>query len=212
MHIPSNLSFAEAATLPCAAVTAWNSLFGGAKPVQPGRTVLVQGTGGVSIFALQFAVAAGAEVIATTSTAEKAAKLKALGATHVINYREVPNWGETAKKLTKGYGADIVVEIGGPATITQSIAAAALDGEIGIVGSLSGQAEGGFNLHQAMCRIRRIMVGSKVEFEAMNKAIEVNKIQPVIDGEVFQFEQVVEALRYLQEGKHVGKVVIEIAK
>jgi NADPH:quinone reductase-like Zn-dependent oxidoreductase len=132
VKVPSNLSLVEAATLPCAAVTAWNALYGlESRALKPGQTVLTQGTGGVSIFAVQFAKAAGARVIATTSSAEKAEMLKKLGADHVINYKETPNWGEKAKELTSdGHGVEHVVEVGGPTTLAQSLNAIAIDGVI----------------------------------------------------------------------------------
>ena len=130
LRSPSNLSFNEASTLPCAALTAWNALYG-LKPLQPGQTVLTQGTGGVSIFALQFAKAAGARVIATTSSSQKADLLKKLGADHVINYKETPNWGEEAKKLSPGgLGCEHIVEVGGPTTLKQSLNAIKIDGVI----------------------------------------------------------------------------------
>jgi len=132
VKVPSNLSLVEAATLSCAAVTAWNALYGlESRALKPGQTVLTQGTGGVSIFALQFAKAAGARVIATTSSAEKAEMLKKLGADHVINYKETPNWGEKAKELTPdGHGVEHVIEVGGPTTLAQSLNAIAFDGVI----------------------------------------------------------------------------------
>jgi len=132
VHMPSNLNFNEASTLSCAAVTAWNALYGlESRALKPGQTVLTQGTGGVSIFALQFAKAAGATVIATTSSQEKADILKKYGADHVINYKETPNWGETAKALSPdGLGIEHVVEVGGPTTMAQSLKAVAIDGVI----------------------------------------------------------------------------------
>jgi NADPH:quinone reductase-like Zn-dependent oxidoreductase len=211
--IPDSLSYAEAATLPCAALTAWNCLFG-ARRLLPGDTVVTQGTGGVSIFAAQFALAAGAQVISTTSSAAKGKRLKELGVHHVINYVEDPNWGETAKKLSlDGRGADCIIEIGGPSTMGQSFKAAALDGEIAVVGSRGGKGEGDTSLANARsltCRIRRILVGSRLQFEQMNRAVEVNGIKPVIDGKLFKFEEAESALRYLSEGRAFGKVVVEI--
>ena len=212
--MPSNLSYEEAATLPCAGLTAWNCLYG-PRSLRAGDTVVTQGTGGVSMFALQFAVAAGAEVISTTSSKDKAERLTQLGARHVINYKEDANWGETAKKLSVGQqGANYVIEIGGPATIHQSSKAAAVGGEVTIVGRRSVEAGSkevaAWNPHGVVHGTRRITVGSRVEFEAMNRAIEVNKIQPVIDDRIFAFEEAKEAFQYLWDQKHIGKVIIKI--
>ncbi|KAI9885906.1 MAG: hypothetical protein M1823_002279 [Watsoniomyces obsoletus] len=212
--IPSNLNFLEASTLPCAAVTAWNALYG-LIPLQPGETVLTQGTGGVSIFAVQFAVAAGAKVIATTSSDAKAELLKKLGAHHVINYRTDPNWGETAKSLTPGgEGVHHVIEVSGPTSMAQSLKAIKIDGVISIVGFVGGQSgeqQPSFLECLGKCCIARgLFVGSRVQFEAMNRAIEINDIKPVIDEKVFKLEEVREAYQYLWDQKHVGKICIEI--
>ncbi|KAM0251641.1 hypothetical protein ACHAQJ_008101 [Trichoderma viride] len=214
VHIPPNLSYEEAATLPCAALTAWSCLYG-PRPLQAGDTVVTQGTGGVSVFALQFAVAAGAEVIATTSSAAKAERLKKLGARHVINYKDDVNWGESAKKLSLGQqGAHYVVEIGGAETLQQSSKAAAMGGEVAIVGKRSVQLGAkdisAWDPHSVTHGTRRIAVGGRVQFEAMNRAIEVNKIQPVIDDRIFTFEEAKAAYQYLLDNKHFGKVVIKI--
>lgn len=214
VHMPSHLSYEEAASLPCAALTAWNSLYG-QRPLRAGDTILTQGTGGVSIFALQFGAAAGAEVISTTSSDLKGTRLKELGARIVINYKTDPNWGDTAKKLSLGQrGADHVIEIGGPGTLEQSSKAAALDGEVDIIGRRSVEAgnrdAGGWNPHAALHGTRRILVGSRSQFIEMNRAIQVNKIRPVIDKRVFGFEEAKEAFQYLWDQKHFGKVVIKI--
>ena len=169
VSMPSSLSYEEGATLPCAGVTAWNSLHG-SKPLAPGEVVLTQGTGGVSIFAVQFAKAAGAIVISTTSSAEKAERLKKLGADHVINYKEVPNWGEEAKKLTPGgEGVDHIVEVGGPESIKQSFEAIKIGGVITVVGFVGGVKGGPGFLEPLMrlCSVRGILVGNRVQFEAM---------------------------------------------
>lgn len=170
VDMPSNLSFIEAATLPCAAVTAWNALYG-LTPLQPGDIVLTQGTGGVSIFALQFAKAAGATVIATTSSAAKGEVLKKLGADHVINYKEVPNWGEKAKSLTpKGLGIHHIIEVGGPTTMAQSLKAIKLDGVISVIGFVGGNAEKEPSFLEALsniCTVRGLFVGSRVQHEDM---------------------------------------------
>lgn len=168
--MPKNLNWLEASTLTCAAVTAWNALYG-IKPLLPGQTVLTQGTGGVSIFALQFAKAAGAKVIATTSSAEKAETLKKLGADHVINYKEVPEWGDKAKELTyQGEGVDHVVEIGGPKTLQQSIACTRIDGVISIIGFMAKDGEEAPNWLELLGRTitaRGVLVGSRTMFEDM---------------------------------------------
>jgi NADPH:quinone reductase-like Zn-dependent oxidoreductase len=207
VHMPSNLNFLEASTLPCAPVTAWNALYG-LKELKPGDWVLTQGTGGVSVTALQFAKAAGARVIATTSSSEKAAKLRKLGADHIINYKEDAKWGETAKKLTGGRGVQYVLEVGGPTTMKQSFNAIAIDGIISIIGFLGGvkvENPPTFldNLNH-ICIVRGVLVGSREQMEAMNRAIEANNIKPVVDEKVFKLEEAKDAyqvslLRYIQD-------------
>lgn len=214
--VPSNLSLEEASTLPCAALTAWNALYGlESRALKPGQTVLTQGTGGVSIFAVQFAKAAGARVIATTSSDKKAEQLKKLGADHVINYKETPNWGETAKSLTPGgKGVEHVIEVGGPTTMAQSLKAIAYDGVISIIGFV-----GGFSKEQPtfldclsnMCTVRGLLVGSRLQFEDMNAAIEQNDIHPVVDEKVFKLEELKDAYQYMFDQKHFGKLCIKIA-
>ena len=209
VHVPGDLSFEEAATLPCAAVTAWVALTGHRR-VTAGDTVLTQGTGGVSIFALQFAQVLGAQVIATTSSAAKAEKLKALGAAAVINYLETPEWHEKVVELTGGRGADCVVEIGGPGTLTNSIKALAVGGHISLIGS--SLSRGGIMLDPLLLGGRgmslgSISVGSRTDFEAMNRAIRLHRLQPVIDR-VFPFEQGLDAYRHFESRAHFGKVVI----
>lgn len=215
VHVPKNLNFYEAATLTCAGLTAWNALYGlESRALKPGDTVLTQGTGGVSIFALQFAKAAGATVIATTSSKEKAEILKKHGADHVINYKENPNWGEEAMKLTGGVGITHVVEVGGPTTMAQSLKAVAIDGVISIIGFL-----GGFSKDQPtfleclnnICTVRGILVGSRLQFEAMNRAIEANDIHPVVDEKVFELKDLKEAYQYMWDQKHFGKLTIKVA-
>ncbi|KAI1034997.1 hypothetical protein LB503_011627 [Fusarium chuoi] len=174
-----------AATLPCSALTAWNALYG-LKAVLPGDWVLTQGTGGVSISALQFAKAAGARVVATTSSAAKAQKLKELGADH-----EIPNWGEEAKRLTEG-GVDHVLEVGGAHTITESLKAVNLGGVVTIIGWIAGPGETGPSFPQilsSMAVVRGIFVGSRDQFEAMVRAIEASDIKPVLDQHVFKLEE-----------------------
>ncbi|RAH84266.1 NAD(P)-binding protein [Aspergillus japonicus CBS 114.51] len=216
VHAPRNLSAVESATLPCAALTAWNALYG-VKPVRPGQTVLVQGTGGVSVFALQFAKAAGARVIATTSSSAKAQRLKELGADHVINYREDADWGETARKLTR-HGVDHVVEVGGPNTMRQSLKCVKLEGVISVIGYVGGTS-GGKDQEQppqildtlmGAAIVRGIQIGSKEQMLDMIQAIEANDITPVVDERVFEFDEAREAYQYLWDQRHFGKVVIKV--
>jgi NADPH:quinone reductase-like Zn-dependent oxidoreductase len=204
--VPAHLSDEEAATLPCAAVTAWNGLMAGG--VKAGETVLVQGTGGVSLFALQFARLAGARVIATSSSEEKLGRVRALGASDAINYRTESDWGEVVRKLTGGRGVDHVIEVGGAGTLTQSLRALRTGGHIALIGVLSGYGQ--FNpvpLLMKAVRLTGIFVGSRAMFEAMNRAIEQSGMRPVVDR-VFAFGQSVEALKHLESGTHFGKVVI----
>lgn len=210
-RIPQHLNFEEAATLPCAALTAWRALFEEAV-VRPGQTVLVQGTGGVSIFALQFAKLAGATVIVTSSSDEKLERAKALGADHTINYRSVPEWGKAAADWTGG-GVDHVVEVGGKDTFNQSLEAARVGGTILVIGVLSGFAQTiaipslfGKNLH-----VIGLSVGSRRTFENMAAAIERNRLKPVVDR-IFGFADVPEALRLMQAGGHFGKIVIDFQR
>lgn len=209
VHIPQHLSFVEAATLPCAAVTAWVALTGG-RGITAGDTVLTLGTGGVALFAVQLAKALGARVVSTTSSREKAERLKALGADTVINYAETPDWDRAVREATGGEGADCVIEIGGADTLERSIRSASIGGEIALIGAAS---RSGTTLDMsvfagAIVTLRRIAVGSRADFEAMNRAISVHRLRPVIDR-VFPFEEAREALRYFASGTHVGKVVIE---
>lgn len=208
---PANLNDVETATLTCAGLTAWNALFG-LKPLKPGEWVLTQGTGGVSLFALQFAKAAGARVISTSSSAEKCETLKKLGADHVINYKEDTKWGETAKKLTGGAGVDHVVEVGGAGTLEQSCAAIKFEGVISIIGFLSGQKTEITAVHALMhiCTFRGVYVGSRQQLEDMVRCVEANNIHPVVDEKVFTLEQAKEAYEYMWDKKHFGKVGIKI--
>lgn len=207
--LPSHLSHEEGATLPCAGVSAWNCLYSG--DLTCGDTVLVQGSGGVSVFALQLARAAGARVIATSGSDAKAERLKALGASDVINYRTEPAWEKRVLDLTDARGVDIVVEVGGAATLAQSIKATRLGGHISLLGVLAGQ-RGEVNPLPAVMkaiRIHGIYVGSRAMFEAMNRVLVQHALHPVIDR-VFPFSQVNDALRHLESGAHVGKVVITL--
>lgn len=212
VDMPKNLSYLEAGTLSCSALTAWNALYG-LKAVQAGDWVLTQGTGGVSISGLQFAKAAGARVIATTSSAAKAEVLKKLGADHVINYKEIPNWGEEAKKLTGGAGVDHVIEVGGATTVAESLKAVAIGGIITIIGWIGGEGEAGPVFPQILASqavVRGIVVGSREQFEAMVRTIEASNIKPVVDQQVFKLEDLKEAYKYMWDQKHLGKVAIKI--
>jgi len=208
VSIPSNLSDAEAATLPIAALTAWSTLQEGG--IKTGDTVLVQGTGGVALFALQFAKIMGARVVALSSSDEKLGRAKQLGADVGINYRVTPGWGLAVKEATGGRGVDIIVETAG-ATMEQSLAAVAFGGFIGIVGFVAGmKAEIPLrSIIGPMIRIQGIAVGSRARFEAMNRAIALHKLKPVVDS-TFPLEKAAEAFRHMEQGKHFGKVVISI--
>ncbi len=209
-RVPAGWTAEQAATLPCAALTAWRGLIVEGK-LKPGETVLVQGTGGVSIFALQFAKLAGARVIVTSSSDEKLERARALGADETINYRATPEWAKAARELTGGRGVDHVVEVGGAGTFQQSIAACALGGSIAVIGVLSGfvkdlnvAAMFGGNLH-----INGVTVGSREQVEDMVRAIETAGLKPVIDRR-FPLEELAGALGLMQGGGHFGKVTIEI--
>jgi NADPH:quinone reductase-like Zn-dependent oxidoreductase len=207
--IPQHLSFEEAATLPCAGVTAWHALTGGRPPV-PGDTVLTLGSGGVSLFALQFAKLYGARVIATTSNDEKAKQLKALGADEVVNYRATPDWHTAVRKLTGGRGVDYVIEVGGAGTLQNSLKSVAVQGQISWVGVLA-QGEPAISLaalRNAFATQQFVAEVSRAQFIAMNRAIEVTRLKPVIDR-VFPFEEAVDAFRYYQAGQFFGKIVIK---
>jgi NADPH:quinone reductase-like Zn-dependent oxidoreductase len=208
VHIPDHLSFEEAAALPCAAVTAWNALTGG-RPLQAGETVLTFGSGGVSLFALQFAKLFGAHVIATTSSDDKAQRLKALGADSVINYRTTPDWQVAVRELTGGRGVDLVVDLSGGDTLEKSVKSAAVSGQISWVGwftnSVSTIDINAFGAN--IITLRRIALGSRAQFLAMNRAIAQSRLKPVIDR-VFPFEDARAAYRYYEEVQPLGKVII----
>ncbi|KAK5418847.1 hypothetical protein LTR06_002598 [Exophiala xenobiotica] len=214
--IPQHLSTLESATLPCAAVTAWNALYGlEGRAMQKGQAVLVQGTGGVSLFAMQFALAAGALVIATTSSAEKETKLKALGAHHVINYKTDPDWGATAKKFSPdGQGVHHVIEVGGSSSMQQSLKAIRIEGLISLIGFLGGKdAASACSFADCLTTlsiVRGVNVGSKEQFLAMNDFMATNKIKPILDDNVFSFEQAKDAYKFLWSQKQWGKVVIRL--
>src|SRR5262245_15467366 len=204
MPLPAHLSFEEGATLPCAAVTAWHALAEHARIVA-GETVLVQGTGGVSIFARLM----GAQVIVTSSSDEKLARAKALGAAHGVNYKTVADWDKAVVELTGG-GVDHVVEVGGPATLAQSLRAIRVGGKVTMIGVLSGAAEiNPMAIFARRANVQGISVGSAQMFEAMNRAITVGGLKPIID-KVFPFDEAPAAFRHLQSAQHFGKVVIRV--
>ena len=202
--IPASMSFATAATLPCAAVTAWSALSG----VGPHQRVLTQGTGGVSLFAVQLAKAAGAEVIATTSSAEKAQRLRELGADHVINYVEKPNWGEAVKAITGGRGVDRVVDVGGPGTLAQSVKAVAIGGQVSMVGVLaSGEMPGFMDMFLSQARFQPIATGSRQDLEDVIATVAQHRLHPVIDS-TFDFDAAHSAWRHFAKRDLFGKVII----
>jgi NADPH:quinone reductase-like Zn-dependent oxidoreductase len=206
--IPEHLSFEEAATLPCAAVTAWNALASG--NLQPGGTVLIQGTGGVAIFALQFARFRGARVLGISGSDEKLERAYSLGLDGGLNYRENPDWDRWAMEETNGEGVDLVVEVGGVATLPRSLRALRIGGTVAQVGLLSGSAEPvpiPSILHK-MARIHGIYVGSRKDFLEMNKAITLGVLRPV--GENFHWTQAREALSRMEEATHFGKLVLTV--
>lgn len=206
--IPPHLSFAEAATLPCAGVTAWHALVVRGK-VAAGQTVLLLGTGGVSIFGMQIAKMHGARTIITSSSDEKLARAKALGADATINYRTYPDWEEEVFRLTGKAGVDHVIEVGGNNTFPKSLRSLGANGQVHVVGGVSGFTSD-VPLREILGKvatINGIFVGSRVMFEALNRALDLNKIKPVIDR-VFPFAEADAAYRHLQSGSHFGKVVI----
>jgi NADPH:quinone reductase-like Zn-dependent oxidoreductase len=209
IKVPEHLTDVEAATLPCAALTAWSAL-ATLGDVGAGDTVLVQGTGGVSLFALQLGRALGARVIVTSSSDSKLETARKLGSWRQINYREDPEWGKTARQLTGGAGVDHIVEVGGAGTLAQSLRAIKIGGHISVIGVLSGHATelNILPILMQQVRIQGILVGSREGFEAMNRAIDHHRIRPVIDR-VFPFDEAREALAYFAGQRHVGKVCIE---
>ncbi|WP_085317531.1 zinc-dependent alcohol dehydrogenase family protein [Derxia lacustris] len=209
--IPEHLSFLEAATLPCAAVTAWNALFVAAG-LKPGASVLLLGTGGVSIWALQLAKAAGIKVVITSSSDDKLARAKALGADVGINYRSTPEWQDAVLAATGGEGVDLVVEVGGQGTLERSVAAAKMGGTIAIIGGVSGfgGAANPLALIGGAKKLAGIFVGSRAMFEDMNRLISNAGIRPIIDR-VFPFAEAKAAYRHLASGNHFGKVVVQIS-
>lgn len=207
VHVPKMLTDEEGASLPCAAVTAWNALVTEGK-LTAGQTVLVQGTGGVSIFALQFAKMLGAKVIATSSSDEKLARVRSLGADETINYKSTPEWGKRVQELTGGKGVDHVVEVGGAGTLGQSLIAVRTGGRISMIGVLTGGGADTVPILMKSVTVQGIFVGSRSMFEEMNAAIAHNRMKPVIDERTFSFSQFPDALRYMESGNHFGKIVL----
>jgi NADPH:quinone reductase-like Zn-dependent oxidoreductase len=208
VRIPEHLSFEEAATLPCAAVTAWNALYG-ASPLRLGQTVLILGTGGVSTFALQFAVAAGARVIVISSSDAKLDKAYALGAHDGINYVSHPEWHSEVRRLTGGRGVDHVIEVGGAGTLERSLGAVCFGGAVHLIGVLSSGQINPFGILGSACTVRALLVGSREMFEQMNDVISSKSMRPLIER-VFSFANARQAYQELEAAKHMGKVVIRI--
>jgi NADPH:quinone reductase-like Zn-dependent oxidoreductase len=210
VHVPAHLGDEEAATLPCAGVTAWSALVQQGE-VRPGDTVLVLGTGGVSLFALQFARVAGARVIATSSREDRLARVRELGAWETINYKTTPDWPKRVKELTGGTGADHVVEVGGADTLNKSVRSVRVGGRISLIGVLSGAA-GDVALNPILMqniRVQGVIVGSRETFEAMNRALAEHALRPVVDR-VFPFAEARAAFEHMASQAHFGKVVIRI--
>ena len=212
VKIPAALRYIDAATLPCAGVTAWNAIFESSHNVRPGDTVLLLGTGGVSVLGLQLARAAGLNAIITSSSDAKLQRATALGATHVINYRDVPEWQEEVMRLTQDSGAQVVLEVGGQGTVNRSIAASAMGGTIAVIGGVSGFG-GEVNPATLLASARRLVgiyVGSRTMLEKVMQFAAGAGVQPVVDR-VFAFDEAQDAYRYMESGAHFGKVVIALA-
>lgn len=220
MRIPDYLSFEEASCLPCAALTAWNALYGLAA-VRPGQTVLLQGTGGVATFGLQIAQAAGAVTIVTSSSDEKLERARKLGARHTINYRKTPDWAAEAKRITRGEGVDHIIEVGGTLTLQASFDAIAFNGFIHSIGHITNPdplgkgkdlrgPDAAFLALDRLCVLRGVVVGSREQLQDMLACFAADEIRPVIDR-MFEFEKAREAYEYLWSESHMGKVVIRIS-
>lgn len=212
VKIPDYLSMEEAATLPCAALTAWNALVNAAH-LTAGETVLIQGTGGVSIFALQFAKSMGARVLGTSGSYPKLERARSLGLDAGVNYRTQPEWAKWVIEQTNGQGADVIVEVGGAGTFSQSLAAVRIGGTVAQIGVLTQSSEPlhiPLILHKQV-HVQGIYVGSRAQFEAMNRALEQNRIQPVIDN-VYAFHDLPAALRHMQSATHFGKIVLRVSE
>lgn len=211
VRIPEHLNYAEAATLPCAAVTAWGALFERGRPLKASDILLVQGTGGVSMFGLQFAKAIGARVVVLSSSDEKLTRATALGANFGINYKTTPEWAAAVREVTGGHGADHILELGGAKTFDQSIAAVAANGSIAQIGVLTGYgAAPNLNgVFAANASINGIMVGPRAFLERLSLFLEANAIAPLIDR-AFAFDQAAEAYDHLEAANHMGKIVITL--
>jgi NADPH:quinone reductase-like Zn-dependent oxidoreductase len=209
--IPPGLSFEEAATLPCAGVTAWSALMMLGNRIKPGDTVLCLGTGGVSTHAMQFARAAGARTIITSSSDEKLARARQLGAWEGINYKTHPEWQKEVVRLTGGRGVDCVIEVGGVGTLARSYESVGFGGKIALIGFLGGPTgeQAPYGLMMKCASLHGIGVGSTAMFEDMNRAIEANRIKPIV-GKVFPFDEAPEAFRQFAAGDFFGKVVITV--
>jgi len=213
VRVPKHLTYEEASTLPCAALTAYNALHG-PTPLKGGDWVLVQGTGGVSIFGLQIAAASGANVIATSSSDTKLEQAKKLGAQYTINYKKTPDWEKEVLEITGGRGVDHIIEVGGPGTLTKSLDAVRMAGWVHVIGFLAGaQADVSAVPLKTLFKaamVRGILIGSRSQFEDMNRLFSAREIHPVVDR-VFDFEQAQEAYKYLESQKHIGKIVIKVS-
>jgi NADPH:quinone reductase-like Zn-dependent oxidoreductase len=212
VKIPAGMSFVDASTMPCAGVTAWNAIFESSNAIRPGDTVLLLGTGGVSVLGLQLARAAGLRTIITSSSDEKLQRARELGAHHTINYRTIPEWQEEVLRLTQGAGANVVLEVGGKGTVNRSVASTALGGSVAIIGGVSGFG-GEVNPASLLAGAKRmvgIFVGSRTMLEKVLRFADTTGLQPVVDR-VFTFDQAREAYRHMESGSHFGKVVIAVA-
>lgn len=207
--LPAHLSFVEGAAFPCAGVTAWHALCAAA-PLMPGMTVLLQGGGGVSLFALQFAKLFGARVIITSSSLERCAQLKQLGADEAIDYRANPDWNKAVRDLTGGQGVDLTLDIGGADTIDRSLASTRVGGRLALVGLITGWPNAASSLFSSGVDITPIKVGSRDDYEAMNRAIAFHKLRPVIAKE-YGFAHLPDALRHLKSGQHMGKIALNFS-
>lgn len=208
-RVPDHLTDVEAATLPCAAVTAWNGLVTQGQ-LKAGDTVLLQGTGGVSLFGLQFAKMHGARAIITSSSDEKLQRAKALGADETINYKTYPDWATKVLEMTDGAGVDHIVEVGGSGTLGQSFKAVRIGGHIALIGVLAA-SQCDLNpipILMKQIKLQGIYVGSRVMFEAMNRAIHQSQLKPIVET-IFSFDQTAEAIKYLQSGSHFGKIALK---
>jgi NADPH:quinone reductase-like Zn-dependent oxidoreductase len=209
VRVPEHLSYEEAATLPCTGVTAWHALAVSGQ-LKAGESVLTLGTGGVSLFALQFAKLFGARVVSTSSSDEKIAKLRELGADETINYKTHDDWDAAVLDLTGKRGVDHVVEVGGGGTLARSINSVRVGGHIALIGALAASGEFSYvPVFMKLIRVQGVFTGSRAMFEDMNRAIEAAKLRPVI-GKVFKFDEAREALKYMESGSHFGKIVVTI--